>query len=131
MACKTVALIVLILIDLVRAAPTWYNQESWNYAPELTYKDYLKKVGAYPRIFRYGTQADPVYQGDYSNWFDPYPSYQPAVVQGPSQYGGQDSWWQDDWNRPGYIRYNDEYEQHALQQAQQMEQEVADILWRW
>ncbi|XP_062563869.1 uncharacterized protein LOC134226848 [Armigeres subalbatus] len=128
MASITIIPILLILIESALAAPTWYHQESWNYAPELTYKDYLKKVGAYPRIFRYGTRADPVYRGDYNNWFNPYPDNQPAQV--PVQYS-ENSWGQNDWNRPGYIQYNDEYERHAQQQAQQMEKDVAEILWQW
>ncbi|XP_065083929.1 uncharacterized protein LOC135706290 [Ochlerotatus camptorhynchus] len=133
MAFKIIAWIVILLVsfDLIRAAPTWYNQESWNYGPDLTYKDYMKKIGAYPRRFRYGTRADPV-QKDYGSWFDPYPSwsvYEPVTAQPSQQH--QSNWWPSNWNQPGYIRYNDAYEQHAQQQAHQMEQDVAEILWRW
>ncbi|KXJ71613.1 hypothetical protein RP20_CCG020174 [Aedes albopictus] len=128
MACKILVLIIVILIDLVRTAPTWYNYESWNNGPDLTYKDYLKKVGAYPRIFRYGTHGDPVYQTDYNSWFDPVPSYQQTSSY--QQYDGN-SWWQNYWNQPGYLRYDDSYEQYAQQQAQQMERDVSDILWQW
>lgn len=145
MFSKIFAVVFLLHFVSINALPLWYHHDNvWNYGPQSIYKDHLKQLGLYPRIFRYGTRSTPVFNRFKQNvqewnqpngWLNSYPSVEitpPVVTKKIVQNNDEsaENWQLKDgsWNDLGQLKGYQKFKENRLKR---MEQEAAEILWRW
>ncbi|KAL9702365.1 hypothetical protein quinque_005883 [Culex quinquefasciatus] len=133
-----VAVIVLLQIVLISSSPLWSNHDAnWSYEPQIVgYKDQLKQWGLYPRIFRYGTSlTTPKFNGPKRN------TKESSTVK-KSDWRGRNEEVAgvvrkvqpaslSEWDAQHQTKYERVFRKFKEQRLKRMEQEVAELLWKW
>ncbi|XP_055627020.1 uncharacterized protein LOC129769039 [Toxorhynchites rutilus septentrionalis] len=112
------------------ALPLWYNEDIfWRH------EDQLKRLGMYPRIFRYGTQSSPIFQvieRKPQDWGEPiYWSNSYSQDDSRPIFNTINNWQQSLDGANAYRHEEEEYEKLLDERLWEIEQETADIVWSW